>query len=224
MKIARGVFITGTDTEVGKTVVSVALLNMLKRQGVSTVAMKPVASGAKKINAQYLNEDALSLQRAATVDVPYTQLNPYVFPEPVAPHVAAAQVGVEIDFETIKQSFHGLSALSDFILVEGVGGWLAPLNRQQTVADLAVELELPVLLVVGLRLGCINHALLSAGAIEQSGATLQGWIANKVQGNYPRVDENIEAIVQRLDAPLLATLEYLDDVTTATLEAGLELV
>lgn len=222
MKTARGIFVTGTDTEVGKTVVSVALLAMLKRRGVSTAAMKPVAGGATKINAQYRNEDALHLQQAATVDAPYAQVNPYVFPAAIAPHIAAAQAGVEIDFEIIKRSFQRLSAASDFILVEGVGGWLVPLNREQTVADLAIALELPVLLVVGLRLGCINHALLSAGAIEQSGATLQGWIANKVEGNYPRVDENIEAIGQRLKAPLLATLGYLDDAATAMLDIRLE--
>ncbi len=223
MKTTRGIFVTGTDTEVGKTFVSCALLDMLKRQGVRTAAMKPVASGAKKINDHYVNDDALSLQQGASIDAPYVQVNPFVFPEAIAPHIAAAQVGVEIDFETIKQSFQALAEQSDFILVEGVGGWLAPLNRQQTVADLALEMELPVLLVVGLRLGCINHTLLSASAIEQSGATLLGWIANKVQGNYPCVDENIEAIAQWLDAPLLATLDYLGDTATAELDIRLEL-
>ncbi len=222
MKTARGIFVTGTDTGIGKTVVSVALLNMLKRQGVSTAAMKPVASGATKINDHFINDDALSLQQAASIDAPYAQVNPYAFPEAMAPHIAAAQAGVEIDFEIIKQSLQSLAGQSDFILVEGVGGWLAPLNRQQTVADLAIGLELPVLLVVGLRLGCINHALLSARAIEQSGATLQGWIANKVQGNYPGVDENIEAIDQWLNAPLLAILDYLDDAATAMLNIRLE--
>lgn len=218
MKRHQGLFITGTDTEVGKTIVSVALLAMFKRRGVRVAAMKPVASGAKKINNNYINDDALKLQQEASIDVHYAQVNPYVFPAAIAPHIAAAQVGVEIDFKTIKRSFQSLAKQSDFVLVEGVGGWLAPLNRQQTVADLAIELELPVLLVVGLRLGCINHALLSARAIEQSGARLQGWIANKVQGDYPCIDENIEAIGLRLHAPLLATLDYLDDVTTATLD------
>jgi len=222
MKTTQGIFVTGTDTEVGKTFVSIALLDMLRRQGVRAAAMKPVASGAKKINGKYLNDDALQLQQAAGIDALYAQVNPFVFPEAIAPHIAAARMGVEIDFETIKQPFQSLSEQSDFILVEGVGGWLAPLNRQQTVADLAIEIELPVLLVVGLRLGCINHALLSAGAIEQSGAKLLGWIANKVQGNYPCVDENIEAITQWLDAPLLATLDHLDNVATAGLDLRLE--
>jgi len=223
MKTTQGIFVTGTDTEVGKTFVSVALLEMLKRQGIRTAAMKPVASGAKKINDQYRNDDALSLQQGASIDAPYARVNPYVFPDAIAPHIAAAQAGVEINFETIKQPFQVLSEQSDFILVEGVGGWLVPLNRQQTVADLALEMELPVLLVVGMRLGCINHALLSARAIEQSGAALQGWIANKVQGNYPCVEENIEAIAQWLDAPLLATLDYLEDTATAELDIRLEL-
>ena len=223
MKTTRGIFVTGTDTEVGKTFVSIALLDMLRHQGVRTAAMKPVASGAKKINDKYLNDDALQLQQAAGIDAPYARVNPFVFPEAIAPHIAAARAGVEIDFETIKQSFQRLSEQSDFILVEGVGGWLAPLNRQQTVADLAIEMALPVLLVVGMRLGCINHALLSARAIEQSGAKLLGWIANKAQGNYPCVDENIEAIAQWLDAPLLATLAYLDDAASAGLDIRLEL-
>ena len=208
MQTTRGIFVTGTDTEVGKTYVSCALLDMLKRQGVRTTAMKPVASGAEKIKGQYVNEDALRLQQAANVDAPYAQVNPYVFPEAIAPHIAAARAGVNVDFETIKQSFQSLAELSDFILVEGVGGWLVPLNPQQTVADLVKMLDLPVLLVVGMRLGCINHALLSVNAIKQSGARLQGWIANKVQGNYPCVNENIETIKQYVDAPLLATLEY----------------
>lgn len=222
MKNQRGLFVTGTDTEVGKTVVSVALLAMLKRQGLSTAAMKPVASGAVKINDQFINDDALQLQQAASIDASYAQVNPYVFPEAIAPHIAAAQAGVEIDFKIIKQSFQNLAEQSDFILVEGVGGWLAPLNRQQTVADLALALGLPVLLVVGLRLGCINHALLSARAIEQSGATLRGWIANKVQGDYPCVDENIKTIERRLKAPLLVTLDHFDDAASAVLNIRLE--
>ena len=208
MKTTRGIFITGTDTEVGKTHVSCVLLEMLKRQGVVTAAMKPVASGAEKINGQYVNDDALRLQQAATAELSYKQINPYVFPDAVAPHIAASQAGCEIDVEVIVSSFRDLAELSEFVLVEGVGGWLVPLNSKQTIADLAKELELPVLLVVGMRLGCINHALLTANSIEQSGAKLYGWIANKLQGDYACVSENIETIKRYLDAPLLATLEY----------------
>ena len=208
MKRQQGIFITGTDTEVGKTYVSCRLLEMLRRQGLRTTAMKPIASGAEKIKGRYVNDDALRLQQAASMDAPYTQVNPYVFAEAIAPHIAAERAGVEIDFEIIQQSYQSLSELSDFVLVEGVGGWLVPLNAQQTLADLATMLALPVLLVVGMRLGCINHALLSVAAIEQSGLHLQGWIANKLQGNYPCVNENIETLQQHIEAPLLATLEY----------------
>lgn len=207
MKIPRGIFVTGTDTEVGKTYVSCALLDMLKQQGVNTAAMKPVASGAEKIKDQYVNDDALCLQRAATVDATYTQINPYIFSEAIAPHIAASRAGDEIKLETIMQSYQCLSEMADFVLVEGVGGWLVPLNAKQTVADLAKKLDLPVLLVVGMRLGCINHALLTAMAIEQSGVKLQGWIANKLEGDYVAVNENIESIQRRIKAPLLATLE-----------------
>jgi len=208
MKTPHGIFVTGTDTEVGKTYVSCALLKMLNRQGISTIAMKPVASGAEKQNGKYVNDDALCLHTAASMNAPYDLLNPYVFPDPIAPHIAAAKENIEIDFQQIKKSFQTLSELADFILVEGVGGWLVPLNHKQTVADLALMLNLPVVMVVGMRLGCINHALLTANAIQQSGACLQGWIANKLEGDYPCVGENIEAIAQRLDVPLLATLDY----------------
>lgn len=220
MKTAHGIFVTGTDTEVGKTYVSCALLEMLKRQGVVTTAMKPVASGAEKINGQYVNDDALRLQQAATVNAAYAQINPYVFIDAIAPHIAASREGVEIDFEIIQQSYQSLTELSDFILVEGVGGWLVPLNAKQTIADLAIQLDLPVLLVVGMRLGCINHALLTASAIEQSGASVRGWIANKLEGDYSGVNENIKSIRQRIAAPLLATLEY-DTEASASLNIKL---
>ncbi len=206
MKTARGIFVTGTDTEVGKTFVSCALLAMLKRQGVKAAAMKPVASGAEEVDGRWCNDDARRLQAAAGVNADLSLINPYVFPDPVAPHIAAARAGAGIDFARIRQCFSRLEEDADFVLVEGVGGWLVPLNERQSVADLARELDLPVLLVVGMRLGCINHALLTAQAIAQAGLKLRGWVANRLQGDYPVVEDNIAAIAQRIGAPLLASV------------------
>ncbi len=206
MKTAKGIFVTGTDTEVGKTFVSCALLAMLKRQGVKAAAMKPVASGAEEVDGRWCNDDARRLQAAAGVDADLSLINPCVFPDPVAPHIAAARAGVTIDFARIRQCFSRLQEDADFVLVEGVGGWLVPLNERQSVADLARELDLPVLLVVGMRLGCINHALLTAQAIAQTGLKLRGWVANRLQGDYPVLEDNIAAIAQRIEAPLLASV------------------
>lgn len=206
MKTAKGIFVTGTDTEVGKTFVSCALLAMLKRQGVKAAAMKPVASGAEEVDGRWCNDDARRLQAAAGMNADLSLINPCVFPDPVAPHIAAARAGVTIDFARIRQCFSRLQEDADFVLVEGVGGWLVPLNERQSVADLARELDLPVLLVVGMRLGCINHALLTAQAIAQTGLKLRGWVANRLQGDYPVLEDNIAAIAQRIEAPLLASV------------------
>ena len=206
MKTAKGIFVTGTDTEVGKTFVSCALLAMLKRQGVKAAAMKPVASGAAEVDGRWCNDDARRLQAAAGMNADLSLINPCVFPDPVAPHIAAARAGVTIDFARIRQCFSRLQEDADFVLVEGVGGWLVPLNERQSVADLARELDLPVLLVVGMRLGCINHALLTAQAIAQTGLKLRGWVANRLQGDYPVLEDNIAAIAQRIEAPLLASV------------------
>ena len=207
-RIQQGVFITGTDTEVGKTVVSCALLEWLAEQGYSTAAMKPVASGASYIDQEWKNEDALALQKNISIQALYRDINPYAFEPPIAPHLAARQAGLEIEFATIKSHYQLLSSQADVTVVEGVGGWLVPLNEKQTLADLAVYLGLPVILVVGIRLGCLNHALLTAKSIEEKGGRLLGWVANIIEPDFAYQQDNIATLKQWIPSPLIAVNQY----------------
>jgi dethiobiotin synthetase len=205
---SRGFFITGTDTGVGKTLVACALVHAFTQQGRRVAGMKPVAAGAVHTAEGWLNEDVTRLRAAANVSAALTLLNPYCFEPAVAPHIAANEAGVEIDLEVIARAYAQLAAQSDIVIVEGVGGFCVPLNAKQDSADLAVRLALPVLLVVGMRLGCLNHALLTAAAIRARGLALAGWIANRIDPHYERVDANISALVERLGAPLCGDIEY----------------
>ncbi len=176
--MAKGFFITGTDTGIGKTHATLRLMQFLKAQGLSVVGMKPVASGASRVNGRWVNEDALALQRESSIPVPYEWVNPFAFHLPVSPHIAAEVTGDIVKLDRIWRSFCRLSNLSDCVVVEGVGGWRVPLNAHEDVADLAVMLKLPVLQVVGLRLGCINHARLTHESMIGAGVNVGGWIAN----------------------------------------------
>lgn len=206
-----GVFVTGTDTGVGKTFVSAALLRALRTAGVDALAMKPVASGSVETPGGLRNEDALLLQDAMRTPVPgvvvgeppaYGTINSYALRDPIAPHLAAANDGVEIELGPIQGAWFELSARAPFVLVEGAGGWLIPLSEGRMLADIPRALGLPVLLVVGVRLGCINHALLTARAIRDDGLEIAGWVANIVDPGLPQADEVIDTIACRLDAPL----------------------
>jgi len=200
----KGVFITGTDTGIGKTYFTVACIKALQTDGIKTVAMKPVASGADLIDGQLRNEDAVLIQQALNHNVDYDLINPYAFEPPVSPHIAAAKAGVEIDVQIIQQHYQRLIAGAEFVLVEGVGGWLAPLSHKLTVADMAKAVDLPVVMVVGVRLGCLNHAMLTAQAIVQSGQRLAGWVANIVEPELNSADEQIDYISQSLGmAPMV---------------------
>ena len=204
----KGVFVTGTDTEIGKTWAACALLAALGTRGLATVAMKPVASGCQVTPDGLRNDDALALLSAATVQVPYQQVNPYAFEPPIAPHIAAREAGVAIDFQEIASAAHRLAARADFLVVEGVGGWRVPLSQQGGVSVLARTLDLPVVLVVGLRLGCLNHALLSAETILGDGLTLAGWIANSVDPAMSRREDNLAALREGIPAPCLGVLPF----------------
>ncbi|KOR29303.1 hypothetical protein TI03_02630 [Achromatium sp. WMS1] len=204
----KDIFVTGTDTGCGKTEITLALMDELKKQGIKVTGMKPVASGGKKINDTYYNEDALRIQSASSIKVPYELINPYVFVQPIAPHIAAAEIKQEIRFDVIHACFHKLKKYADTVIVEGVGGWKVPLTNDLQVADLPKLLNLPVLLVVGLRLGCINHALLTTHAILASDCTLIGWIANQQDPGMLRKKENIEALINKIDAPYLGYVPY----------------
>ncbi|MCA1798494.1 MAG: dethiobiotin synthase [Xanthomonadaceae bacterium] len=211
--MTSGYFVAGTDTGVGKTHVAVSLVIALRAAGHSVGVMKPVAAGALESSQGPRNEDALALITAAGQPFDYGLVNPYLFDEPVAPHIAAAEAGVEIDIDRIVAAYAGLAGQSDIMIVEGAGGWLVPIGPNRTMADIAAALGLPVLLVVGIRLGCLNHALLTASAIRDSGLELAGWVANCIDPEMRRSDANLAALDERLGAPRVATLPWEPYVT-----------
>ena len=198
-------FITGTDTEVGKTFVACALLHALRARGLKTLGMKPVAAG---LNSEGKNEDVEQLIAASSFPAPRELINPYAFRAAVAPHIAAAEEGRPIVLENIIAAFEQLRGLADTILVEGVGGFCVPLGADIDTADLAVALNLPVILVVGMRLGCINHALLTEQAISARGLKLAGWVANRIDSAMSHFDENLAALKERINAPLLGVVAH----------------
>ena len=204
----RGFYVTGTDTGIGKTVASTALLQALRAKGLRTVGMKPVASGCARIEGQWRNEDALALQAASDPRPHYADLNPYALPLPLAPEIAAREADVVIDMDVLVAAFHRLQANADTLVVEGVGGWSAPLSATLDQVDLVRALRLPVVMVVGMRLGCINHARLTARAIAQDGCELVGWIANQIDPAMERQDENFHLLCKRLTAPCWGRLPY----------------
>ena len=203
----QGFFITGTDTGVGKTLVASALLHAYAAMGKKGVGMKPVAAGCE-IAAQMRCEDVAALQAASTVQAPSSLINLYAFAAPVAPHIAAAQAGVVIDLERIHAALLSLGELAQVVIVEGVGGFKVPLNAREDSVDLAVKLGLPVILVVGMRLGCLNHALLTQVAIAASGLPLAGWVANCIDPAMQLFTENLQALQERLACPLLGVLPW----------------
>lgn len=204
-----GLFITGTDTEIGKTFVSSILIKIIAEEGYKVIGMKPVASGAKNVNGILKNDDALSLIQASNVDADYNSVNPYVFEPAVSPHIAAEQAGIEINLDEIKKCFSQLQKKSDVVVVEGVGGWYAPLSTHTTVADLAESLKLPIIIVVGLRLGCLNHALLTVEAIRKSGLSIAGWVANHVEKDFSFAEKNITTLKEYFnDFPFLGSVYY----------------
>jgi len=204
-------FITGTDTGCGKTEVTLGLMARFQARGERVLGMKPVASGAAVTAGGLRNDDALRIQAQGSFQAPYGQLNPYVFEPPIAPHLAARQAGRVIAAERIAECCRSLSSSADRVLVEGVGGWQVPLGDTETVADLARHLGFPVLLVVGMRLGCINHALLSVQSILASGCELAGWVANQVDPRMQAVADNLETLRQRIGAPLLGHVPALPE-------------
>lgn len=204
----RGVFITGTDTGVGKTVVATSMVRSLVQAGHRIAVMKPVAAGANETPTGLQNEDAVALMAAANVPATYEAVNPYCLKLAASPHIAAANEGISIKLAPIVQAFGHLTRTSDLVVVEGAGGWQAPINETETMADIAVALDVPVVLVVGLRLGCLSHALLTAEAIEARGLTCVGWIGNHLQPRFDHAAENIATLEARLAAPLLDVVPF----------------
>jgi dethiobiotin synthetase len=210
MRRAGGVFIAGTDTGVGKTVVATAMVRALVREGRRVGVMKPVAAGATPTAEGLRNEDALALAGAANIDAPYRTVNPFCMPVAASPHIAARLAGIVIDPAEILRCFEQLSGRPevDVVVVEGAGGWLAPISDKGTMADIAAVLKLPIIVVVGVRLGCLSHALLTAQAVAASGLRFAGWVANEVQPQFEHAGENIAALERRLPAPRLEAVGF----------------
>lgn len=219
--MTRGFFVTGTDTGVGKTLVTAALLRRLREAGLRVAGMKPVAAGAIAGPEGRANEDALLLQSESSIRHPYAVVNPWLFEPAVAPHIAAAEAGVAIDTERIAAALATLSASADVVLAEGAGGFLVPLDARRSFADLPGLLGLEVLLVIGLRLGCLNHALLTVEAIRTRGLVLAGWIGNCIDPQFARREANVETLRSAIAAPCLGIVPWLSPPTVTGAAAAL---
>jgi len=204
----HGFFVTGSDTGVGKTLVACSLLRAFAARGLRSVGMKPVASGAVPSGNGLVHDDVERLIAAGNVTAPRERVNPYCFAPPIAPHIAAAEAGMKIDLDHIGRCFNALAGAADVVIVEGVGGFRVPLGPGADTAQLAARLALPVVLVVGVRLGCLNHALLTADAIAGRRLTLAGWVANHIDPRMAAADENVRALEALIAAPLLGRIAF----------------
>jgi len=207
----KALFITGTDTDVGKTHVACQIIQQYVAQGLKVVGMKPVAAGCELVDSEWFNEDVQKLTAASNVDAPAELVNPYCFKEYIAPHLAAEKAGAVIELETILAAYQQLTTMADVVVVEGAGGFLVPLNSRVGLADLAQALAIPVVLVVGMRLGCINHSLLSVESIKARGLTLHGWVANHVDPGMEFREENVRTITEQLDLAPLFESEWVNN-------------
>lgn len=217
-------FVTGTDTDVGKTTIAAGLLRAARLAGLSTAAVKPVASGCEAGADGLRNSDALALLAECSLPLSYAEVNPFAFAPAIAPHLAAREAGVELKVAALADAVQTvLAQQADFTLVEGAGGWRVPLGEQATLADLPVALDLPVILVVGVRLGCINHALLTAEAIARDGLRLAGWVANVLDPQTSRLDDNLRTLTERLAAPCLGRVPRLEQAGAAAVARHLDI-
>lgn len=214
----RHFFVAGTDTDVGKTVISAALLEKANQQGLRTIGLKPVAAGCEPSENGLQNSDALLLQKTASVKLSYSEVNPIVFEAAIAPHIAAEQTGRRLLADRIAALCRGsMMNPHDFLLIEGAGGWRVPFSRTETFADVPKQLMMPVILVVGMKLGCINHALLTAEAILRDGLPFAGWVANQIDPNMNSYAENVATLKTMLRAPLLGEVPFLQDISPAVI-------
>ncbi|WP_449430169.1 dethiobiotin synthase [Pseudomonas putida] len=222
--MSQAYFIAGTDTDVGKTTIAAGLLHAARLQGLSTLGAKPVASGCTVTAKGLRNSDAQALIEESSLQLPYQQINPFAFEPAIAPHVAAREAGVALEVPSLLAAMqHVLAQGADFTLIEGAGGWRVPLSGHANLSDLAVALKLPVILVVGVRLGCINHALLSAEAIARDGLQLAGWVANIIDPRTARLEENLASLAERLPAPCLGRVPKLKQASAEAVAEHLQL-
>lgn len=221
--MTMGFFITGTDTGIGKTTATLLLMKAVNRAGYSVAAMKPVASGCEKTPKGLCNHDALQLIEASTVTLPYKLVNPYAFEPAIAPHLAAKAAGAAIEIDLIVRCYQEISKQVDIVFVEGVGGWTVPVDESRTMVDVAAALALPVVLVVGIRLGCLNHALLSDESIGHGQCSLRGWVANCIERDMPFGGDNITYLENHLRQPLLGNIPYIKSPATDLVESSIDL-
>lgn len=206
-------FVTGTDTDVGKTICTKALLQAAHAQGISTLAYKPIAAGCFETEQGLRNQDALILQANSTISVDYDAINPIAFKDPIAPHIAAQISQSSIELSTINNGLHYLKQKNpSLLLIEGAGGWHLPINHEQLFSEWIKQQQLPIILVVGLKLGCLNHAILSVKSIQQDGLKIVGWIANHLHSNMPYAEQNIETLKAFIGAPLLAEIPFFNEI------------
>ena len=220
----RPFFVTGTDTGVGKTFISSALLRLARGRGLRCIGMKPIAAGCRLDAGTLRSDDALALISASATTLDYATINPVALEPPIAPHIAAAQAGRTLRATDLTALCRTVAVQDvDFVLIEGAGGWRLPINDTETLADVCIELQAAVILVVGMKLGCLNHALLTAAAIEQAGLDLVGWIANSVTEAMPCLDENVDTLRTRLRAPCLGVVPHLGSVEPSAAQPFLDL-
>lgn len=219
----RTLFITGTDTGVGKTLVSCALIHAFKSRGLKVAGMKPVASGSEQTSQGLRNADAVALQRTTNVPAEYATINPYCFAPAIAPHLAARQAGVTIELSRLQEAYRVLSAQAEVVIAEGAGGWRVPLEPQGYLSDFAETLQLDVVLVVGLRLGCINHAVLTAEAIHSGPCRLVGWVGNLIDPEFAPLQDNLTTLADRLTVPCLGVLPHASNPDPLTLSGLIDL-
>jgi len=224
--MSNAYFITGTDTGVGKTLVAASLLALAHERGMSTLGLKPVAAGCERVDGQWQNDDARLLLAASSINVDYPTVNPVALRDAMAPHIAAEREGRELRCAELIEHCKPLLNNADFTVIEGAGGWQVPLNDSESMADLAAGLGCPVILVVGIRLGCINHALLTATAIRQKGLRIAGWVANHICADMAVADENVATLERLLDAPLVGRIAWHEqiDLQTFARQINLELL
>jgi dethiobiotin synthetase len=222
--MSQAYFIAGTDTDVGKTTIAAGLLHAARLLGLSTLGAKPVASGCSMTAKGLRNSDAQALIDESSVKLAYEEVNPFAFEPAIAPHVAAREASVALEVTVLAKAMrHVLEQGADFTLIEGAGGWRVPLSNHANLSDLAIALKLPVILVVGVRLGCINHALLSAEAIARDGLQLAGWVANIIEPRTSRLEENLASLAERLPAPCLGRVPKLKQATADAVAEHLQL-
>jgi len=213
-----GYFITSTDTNVGKTTVAKLLMQYFKLHGRSVGCMKPISAGCEVTPEGLRNQDAVLLAKESSIVFDYDQINPYAFELPIAPHIAAEKLNQRIDIDIISNLYTRIKSKVDVVIVEGAGGWLVPVNDLQSMADVAAILELPVILVVGMRLGCLNHALLTAESIRSTGLPFAGWVANYIDNTMLNQQDNIDSLKKRIQANFLGSIAYQNDINNCKLE------